>query len=125
MSPPKPPLSLVGPGTTGPAPPRALGPPGLALWNRVQAEYRILDSGGTEILCLAAQALDRAERLSAAIAADGETVLTRTGIRAHPALRDEIANRALVARLLGKLGIASEPINRPDAQVAAQVGYHR
>jgi hypothetical protein len=113
MSKPKPPLTLVGPGTTVPAPPRTLGPPGLALWNRVQAEYRITDSGGTEILCLAAQALDRAESLSEAIAEDGQTIRTRAGVRAHPALRDEIANRALVARLLGKLGIASEPIKSP------------
>ena len=113
MPPRKPPLTLVGPGSTAPPPPRTLGPPGLALWNRVQAEYRILDCGGIELLCLACQALDRAESLSAAIAADGEAVRTRTGIRAHPALRDELANRALVARLLGKLGIASEPIKPP------------
>jgi hypothetical protein len=113
MSKPKPPLTLVGPGSTAPPPPRTLGAPGLALWSRVQAEYHILDSGGAEILCLAAQALDRAESLSAVIAEDGQTIRTRTGVRAHPALRDEIANRALVARLLGKLGIASEPIKSP------------
>ena len=113
MSPRKPPLTVVGPGTTGPAPPRELAPPGLALWNRVQAEYGIANSGGVEILCLAAQALDRAESLSAAIAEDGQTIRTRTGIRAHPALRDELANRALCARLLGKLGINVEPVKSP------------
>jgi hypothetical protein len=85
----------------------------LALWQRVQTEYLIRDAGGIEVLCLAAQALDRAESLSAAIAEDGQTIRTRNGIRAHPALRDEIANRALVARLLGKLGIATEPIKSP------------
>ena len=69
MSPRKPPFTLVGPGTTAPAPPRNLGPPGLALWNRIQAEYRISDSGGVELLSLACQALDRASAsLSAAIA---------------------------------------------------------
>jgi hypothetical protein len=113
MSKPKPPLTLIGPGSTAPPPPRTLDPPGLALWNRVQAEYRITDSGGAEILCLAAQALDRAESLSEAIAEDGQTIRTRTGVRAHPALRDELANRALCARLLGKLGIATEPIKSP------------
>jgi hypothetical protein len=113
MSPPKPPLTLVGPGTTAPPPPRSLGAAGLPLWQRVQTEYLIRDAGGIEVLCLAAQALDRAESLSAAIAEDGQTIRTRTGIRAHPALRDEIANRALVARLLSKLGIATEPIKSP------------
>ena len=113
MTPPKPPLTLVGPGTTAPAPPRKLGTAGSALWQRVQTEYAIRDAGGVEVLCLAAQALDRAESLSEAIAEEGQTIRTRTGVRAHPALRDEIANRALVARLLGKLGIASEPVKSP------------
>ena len=113
MSTRKPPLTLIGPGSTSPPPPRTLGPPGLALWNRVQSEYRVLDAGGVELLCLAAQALDRAESLSEAIAAEGQTICTRTGIRAHPALRDELANRALVARLLSKLGIAVEPVKPP------------
>ena len=76
----------------------------------MQAEYLIRDSGGIELLCLACQALDRAESLSEAIAAEGQTIRTRTGIKAHPALRDELANRALVARLLSKLGIATEPV---------------
>src|SRR5260221_10214622 len=101
MSPPKPPLSLVGPGTTGPAPPRALGPPGLALWNRVQAEYRILDSGGTEIFCLAAQALDPAERLSAAISGGGGTGLTPPRTPPPPALRGENAKQAPLPPPLG------------------------
>jgi hypothetical protein len=48
MSARKPPLTLIGPGTTAPAPPRTLAAPGLALWNRVQAEYGISDAGGAE-----------------------------------------------------------------------------
>ena len=120
---PKPPLTLVGPGSITPAPPRTLGPPGLALWNRVQAEYRITDSGGTEILCLAAQALDRAELLSAAIAEDGQTIRTRTGVRSHPGLRDELANRALCARLLSKLGINVEPVKPPGRPAGGGLGW--
>jgi hypothetical protein len=76
-----------------------------------------------EILCLACQALDRAESLSAAIAAEGQTIRSsRSGVRAHPALRDELANRALVARLLVKLGINVEPI-KPPGRPAAGFGY--
>jgi hypothetical protein len=109
----KPALTLVGPAATVPAPPRPLAPAGQALWARVQTEYQILDCGGAEILCLACQALDRAESLSAAIAEDGQTIRTRTGVRAHPALRDELANRALCARLLEKLGITVEAVKPP------------
>jgi hypothetical protein len=45
----------------------------------VQREYHILDCGGVELLCLACQALDRAESLSAAIAEEGQTIRTRPG----------------------------------------------
>jgi hypothetical protein len=122
MTPRKSPLTVIGSAATTPAPPRKLAPPGLALWNRVQGEYRITDSDGVELLCLAAQALDRAESLSAAIAEDGQTIRTRSGVRVHPGLRDEIANRALVARLLGKLGITSEPVKSPG-RPAAPLGW--
>jgi len=120
---PKPPLTVVGPGATAPQPPRTLGPAGMSLWRRVQAEYLIRDAGGIELLCLACQALDRAESLSVAIAADGETIRTRTGIRAHPALRDEISNRALVARLLSRLGIATEPVKSPGRPAGGGLGW--
>jgi hypothetical protein len=74
-------------------------------------------------LCLACQALDRAESLSEAIAAEGQTIWTRTGgVRAHPALRDELANRALVARLLSKLGINVEPV-KPPGRPASGIGW--
>ena len=118
MSPRKPPLTLVGPGATTPPPPRKLGQHGRQLWDAVQREYAVHDAGGVELLCLACQALDRAESLSEAISAEGETVRTRTGVRAHPALRDELANRAFVTRALAKLGIASEPVKSPGRPVA-------
>jgi hypothetical protein len=118
MSSPKSPLTLVGPGTTAPAPPRTLGAPGLALWNRIQLEFSILDSGGAELLCLAAESLDRAAALAACIDADGLSIRTRNGIKANPLLRDELAARALAARLLVRLGVTSEPLKaagRPPA----------
>jgi hypothetical protein len=31
-------------------------------------------------------------------------------VRSHPLLRDELQNRALAARLLGKLGLDLEPV---------------
>jgi hypothetical protein len=112
-----PPLTLVGSGFAPISPPRKLGEFGMSLWNRVQAEYRVEDCGGLEILCLACAALDRAEALAACIAADGEVVHTRSGLpKAHPAIRDELAARAFVVRTLERLGInveAIKPHGRP------------
>jgi len=51
------------------------------------------------------------------IDADGEVIDTRNGPKAHPALRDEIANRAFIVRTLDKLGVNVEvkrPIGRPS-----------
>jgi hypothetical protein len=106
-----PPLSLVKPASTAISPPRALGAHGMALWNRIQAEYRIEDTGGIELLTQACQALDRAEELAAAIAHDGSVVYSRTGApKTHPAVKDELACRAFLVRTIERLGLNVEAI---------------
>jgi len=106
-----PPLTLVTPASTTISPPRALGVHGISLWNRVQAEYRIEDVAGIELLTQACQALDRAEALAMAIADDGEVVHTRTGLpKTHPAVKDELACRAFIVRTLERLGLSVEAI---------------
>jgi P27 family predicted phage terminase small subunit len=113
----KPRLTVVGSATTGIAPPRKLGKHGQNLWNRVQSEYRIADAGGIELLAQACAALDRAEALAARINADGEVVHSRGGLpKVHPAVKDELACRAFVARMLERLGLnieAVKPVGRP------------
>lgn len=107
----KPPLTLVGPGTDAHAsPPRKLGKHGLSLWNAVMTEYRIEDRGGIELLAQCCASLDRAESLAAQIDADGQVIRTRNGPKAHPALRDELANRAFICRTLERLGLNVESV---------------
>jgi hypothetical protein len=117
----KPPLSLVDPTpTTGPRPPRPLGPAGRALWDRIQGEFGIADCGGIELLQQVCEASDRLQRLGELIAADGEIIHTRDGLKAHPALRDEISLRGFICRTLSKLGITNEPlksVGRPSSIV--------
>jgi hypothetical protein len=103
-----PPLTLIDPMSTTIEPPRKLGQHGMSLWNSIRSAYRVDDKGGIELLTLACQALDRVESLAEQIAIDGEVI--RDGIgrpKAHPALRDELAGRALVAKLLERLGVTS------------------
>ena len=95
---------------TGPPPPRKLGLSGLSLWTKVQSEYRIEDCGGVEMLMQACLALDRADALAARIDADGETIVTKRGLKAHPCLKDELAARAFVVRTLQRLGLNLEPV---------------
>ena len=116
-TPEKPPLSLVGstaigtdPPASGICPPRPLGEHGRALWNRIQAEFGIADSGGIELLAQACAALDRAEALAELIAREGEIVHGRAGPRVHPAFRFELSARAFVCRSLERLGVTLEPV---------------
>jgi hypothetical protein len=115
-TPDRPPLTVVGPTTTGASPPRSLGRHGLDLWNAIMREYRIADRGGIELLAHICDAQDRVDKLKAAIDRDGETVHTRAGPRAHPALRDELHLRAFICRTLERLGVNVEvvkPVGRP------------
>ncbi len=98
------------PAATLPQPTRPLGDHGQRLWNQVVSEYDVTDVAGIELLTQACQGVDRAEALAAHIAADGEIVRTRTGIKAHPAIREELACRGFVVRTLQKLGLNYEPV---------------
>ena len=110
----KPPLSIVSPLLQGALqdndPPRPLGPHGLRLWREIQAEYGITDSGGVEVLLQLCSAVDRAEELAAAIARDGALIPSgKDGdgpLKAHPAVREELACRSFVVRSLERLGIS-------------------
>jgi hypothetical protein len=106
-----------------PQPPRPLGEHGQRLWRQVNAEYLIDDAPGIEFLTLACQALDRAEELAACVAEDGPVIRTRTGIKAHPAIKEELACRGFLVRTLQKLGLNFEPLRsgpgRPPGRGAA------
>lgn len=74
------------------------------------AAYQIDDEGGPELLTLACEALDRAESLRQQIQRDGEVIATRLGIRDHPAMKHELANRSFVSKTLLRLGLNVEPV---------------
>jgi hypothetical protein len=92
-----------------PAPPRPLGVPGQRLWEAIQLEFDIVDTASCELLCLACQALDRAESLRETIDRDGDVLQTESGPRPHPALKDELNNRVFVRQTLRALGLVYEP----------------
>jgi hypothetical protein len=76
----------------------------------VQAEYRVADAGGIEILYQACVACDRAEELAALIAVEGPMVETKWTRKVHPAIKQELELRAFINRALGQLGLAVEPV---------------
>jgi|SRR6516164_4748612 hypothetical protein len=113
-------LTLVDPTSTGVQPPRKLGKHGRSLWDALQAEYGINDRAGIELLAQACAELDTIEGLTEDIGRDGRVIRTRTGVRAHPAIRDVRQGRAVLAKLLKDLGVAQEAvknIGRPPQPV--------
>ena len=114
----KSPLSIVSAEQPAVSPPRPLGCHGAALWGAVLREYAITDRGGLELLVQACATVDRVEALREAIDRDGEVVITRTGPKAHPALRDELAGRSFIVKTLERLGLNIEAIKSPGRPVA-------
>jgi hypothetical protein len=109
---------MFDPASTTPQPPRKLGDHGLSLWDGIQSEYKIDDTAGREMLAQACEAADRVARLAEKINADGEIIQTAAGLKAHPLLTNELANRAFICRTLRQLGLSLEPtrlVGRPTA----------
>lgn len=112
----KPALTLVEPGATGAQPPSTLGKSGATLWRTLTSHYCFDDVGGLEMLTQLCGAIDRVEALAQRIRTDGEVIYVRGVPRVHPALKDETQLRALICRLLQRLGLTVEavkPVGRP------------
>jgi hypothetical protein len=93
-----------------PKPPCGLGKAGKALWNKIQAEYGIDDSGGLAHLETACHCADDVQRMRDIVATDGHTVKNRFGaVVAHPLLT-QIRSAETVQRLsLRALNLDAEP----------------
>jgi hypothetical protein len=118
----KPPNLVALSSSTRARPPGTLGEAGLSLWNRILAAYDIADAGGVEMLYQACAAADRADRLRAQIDQDGEVIRGRSGIRAHPAIKDELTARGFIVRTLHRLGLDVEAV-RPPGRPGTAIGW--
>lgn len=113
----RPTVTLVPSAPTGPPPARTLGAPGQALWDSVTSEYTIDDAGGVETLMQICFARDSLEICMTQLQADGPMIYGKSGAKAHPLMRDELALRSFIVRGLARLGLAIEtikPVGRPS-----------
>ena len=95
---------------TGSSPPRPLG--------KIMDSYQIDDTCGIELLMLACITADRNAEIAETIAHDGIMLPTNNGLKAHPALRDELNNKTFISKTFERLGInqdSKRPIGRPSA----------
>src|SRR5262245_46809165 len=103
-------LTLVNSTVIGPQPPFGLGKHGRSLWDRIQREYDVSDSGGIEMLAQACAGADLAAKLQDEIEHDGAVIRVRGSVRSHPSVKDLLSTRAFVVRTLTKLGLNYEPL---------------
>jgi hypothetical protein len=121
---PRPPaLSIISSDATGGSPPRNLGRHGRALWDAIQRQYGIADTGGIEILAQVCGAVDVIESLGEAIERDGAIVYGRAGPKTHPGIKDQTALRALVCRGLERLGLNVEAIKPSPGRPPSPYGW--
>jgi hypothetical protein len=96
---------------TGLPPPAHLGPVGRDLWSEIVEAYQFEDRASYETLGQACAAADRAAACARQIAEDGEVVRMKGGgVKDHPLLKHELANRSFVVRSLARLGLDLEPV---------------
>ena len=90
-----------------PAAPAGTGPAGRRLWRAVVEEF---DVAGRylELLRALVQVADNVHDLDALVAAEGLVVASPQGPKAHPALVEGRAQRALLARLIGALDLPDD-----------------
>jgi hypothetical protein len=120
----KPPLTLVsGPVIVLPEPPACLGEAGLALWRSIQVQYGIADAGGLAILEEACGVRDRIAEYRGIIDQQGPVVVTKAGIREHPLVKAEIAQRALLGRLISRLGLDIEALRPTPGRPPTDHGW--
>jgi hypothetical protein len=88
-----------------PVAPADLGPRGLAFWVEVHSTY-VLSAAEVELLAEACRVLDLLDRLRVMVEGSGVVVVGAAGQeKLNPALAEARASRALLAKLLGQLGL--------------------
>ncbi|NIK57899.1 P27 family phage terminase small subunit [Kribbella shirazensis] len=104
---------------TKPKMPPGLGARGRAFWRDVLATWEV-NRDELELLTEICRTLDLLDELRDAISRDGMTVAGSEGQpRAHPAVSQVTASRALLGRLLAQLGLPDpEGVPVPSARSA-------
>ena len=95
-----------------PTPPAGLKAEGRRLWTALQAEYRIVDAGGLQLLRMAAQCADLARDAMQQAQTDGLSSIDRYGQRRpHPLLSVARDARGQILAALRAMNLDVEPLH--------------
>src|SRR4051794_24745264 len=93
--------------------PSDLAPSGAKIWNAVTADFD-LEAAEVSLLLQACRCADASDALQKVVDREGVLAESSQGIRAHPALVEARAQRALLGRLLKQLGAVGAGRDTPD-----------
>ncbi|GAA1950545.1 terminase [Agromyces allii] len=102
--------------------PADLGASGSALWEEL-TDFVVFDVHETALLLEACRVRDRLDALNAVVCAEGVTVSSPQGVKAHPALVEARAQGVALSRLLASLRIPDENDARPQRRGRARGSY--
>lgn len=102
--------------------PADLEAPGRALWASVADEYELAEHERS-LLHEASRVADRLAALDAVVRAEGVTVTSPQGVKAHPALVESRQQEVTLTRLIASLRLPSDEGERPQRRGGARGAY--
>ena len=107
-----------------PLPPRHFTASTKAWWRTVTAEFE-LQSHHLKLLQAACESWDRYQSARKTLDAEGLTIATRHGAKAHPAIQVERDSRISFVRIVRELDLDLEPPPAPSARPPAMRSNRR
>jgi len=102
--------------------PTDLGDRGRALWHSLADDFDLAQHE-RDLLHEAARVADRLDSLDAVVRAEGVTVTSPQGVKAHPALVEARQQEVVLSRLIASLRIPDEDGNAPQRRGGARSPY--
>jgi hypothetical protein len=105
-----------------PDPPADLGDSGRALWDELLSSFEF-DAQDVALVLEACRVKDRLEALDAVVRADGVTVESPQGVKAHPALVEARQQEITLTRIIASLRLPDEDGSRAQRRGSARGAY--
>lgn len=105
-----------------PTPPTDLGVSGLALWLELASAYDF-DAHDSIVVTEACRVKDRLDALDLAVRADGVTLASPQGVKAHPALTEARQQQIVLTRLVASLRLPDEEGDRAQRRGRPRGAY--
>lgn len=110
------------PETPTPLPPADLGEAGLALWNELSESFDF-ETQEAVLLVEACRVKDRLDALDVVVRAEGVTISSPQGVKAHPGIVEGRHQQVVFSRLIASLRLPDEEDSKPQRRGRSRGTY--